>query len=387
VELRSTLLQIAAGRPHVLVAAAAGAPALRLAVEHELTLRQWPLAGSAAEAGMLVVCGGERDPIAPYAEQVWESVPAPRVQAPIGSAAAVEHRLDDAQRRLAAGAVAVDAPGGGHRAHQGHELAGHGGHDMGGHGGHDMGAMEVEGLPLADRAPDRDGLRLDRLQVTLGPILRGWPPGLVVAVELQGDVIQSVELETVAAAAAAPFWVKPWLRAGGGGAATAGDGARRLLARNLDALQRLLTVAAWPAARRAAVRLRDAALADVPAAALAPQVERLAVRLERSRTLRWLTTGIGFVAPDVAEAAGAPAAAGDVDVRLRRLARDAATLARAADDASPLDPESRPGPAATALLELVPRLLAGTDLAAARLIVAGLVVDLDDAVAGVPVDG
>jgi hypothetical protein len=74
-----------------------------------------------------------------------------------------------------------------------------------------------------------------------------------------------------------------------------------------------------------------------------------------------------------------------VDARLRRLARDAATLARAADDASPLDPESRPGPAATALLELVPGLLAGTDLAAARLIVAGLVVDLDDAIAGVPV--
>jgi hypothetical protein len=255
VELRSTLLQIAAGRPHVLVAAAAGAPALRLAVEHELTLRRWPLAGGAAEAGVLVVCGGEGDPIAPYAERVWEAVPAPRVRAAIGSVAAVEHRLDEAQRRLAAGAVAIDAPGGGHRAHQGHEMGGHGGHDIGGHGGHDMDAMEVEGLPLADRAPDRDGLRLDRLHVPLGPILRGWPPGLVVAIELQGDVIQSVEVETVAAAAAAPFWVEPWLRAEGGGAATAGDGARRLLARNLDALQRLLTVGV---ARRAASRRESA---------------------------------------------------------------------------------------------------------------------------------
>jgi hypothetical protein len=46
------------------------------------------------------------------------------------------------------------------------------------------------GRPLTGRAPDRDGLELDQLPVTVGPYLPALPVGLVVKVKLQGDVVQ-----------------------------------------------------------------------------------------------------------------------------------------------------------------------------------------------------
>jgi hypothetical protein len=68
------------------------------------------------------------------------------------------------------------------------------------------------GRPLAGRAEDRDGLKLDQLLVRVGPFLPPWPPGLLLDVRIQGDVIQSVSLpetassesnETLSASAAA----------------------------------------------------------------------------------------------------------------------------------------------------------------------------------------
>lgn len=44
--------------------------------------------------------------------------------------------------------------------------------------------------PMADVAPDRDGLALDRLPVRFGPLLPVLPPGLALDVLLQGDVVQ-----------------------------------------------------------------------------------------------------------------------------------------------------------------------------------------------------
>lgn len=41
----------------------------------------------------------------------------------------------------------------------------------GGHDVHMMHSGDVAGLPMADRAPDRDGLTFDALHVTLGPVL------------------------------------------------------------------------------------------------------------------------------------------------------------------------------------------------------------------------
>ncbi|NEC16485.1 hypothetical protein G3I34_30305, partial [Streptomyces sp. SID8014] len=62
-------------------------------------------------------------------------------------------------------------------------------------------------------------------------------------------------------------------------------------------------------------RLRDAALAGAPARELAHAVERLTRRVGRSRTLRWLTSGIGVLPREQALAAGigGPALAADGD--------------------------------------------------------------------------
>ncbi|NEE25830.1 hypothetical protein G3M53_10200, partial [Streptomyces sp. SID7982] len=75
------------------------------------------------------------------------------------------------------------------------------------------------GLPLAERADDRDGLRLDRLHVPFGPVLPDWPVGLVLRLTLQGDVVQEVTgVEVVEAAPAPrpPFWDEPWRQAAAG---------------------------------------------------------------------------------------------------------------------------------------------------------------------------
>lgn len=52
------------------------------------------------------------------------------------------------------------------------------------------------GRPMAMTGPDlRDGLALDRLPVRIGPFHPGLPPGLVLALTLQGDVVQEAACE------------------------------------------------------------------------------------------------------------------------------------------------------------------------------------------------
>jgi hypothetical protein len=48
------------------------------------------------------------------------------------------------------------------------------------------------GRPLSGTAADRDGLQLDQLPVRLGPFFPVFPPGLVLDVKLQGDVLQEI---------------------------------------------------------------------------------------------------------------------------------------------------------------------------------------------------
>jgi hypothetical protein len=84
---------------------------------------------------------------------------------------------------------------------QGHEGMEHGsdheGMDHGsGHEGMDHGG-EVAGLPMAMTEPDRDGLQLDVLKISLGPVLAGWPTGLVLRAELQGDILAGADLSWI----------------------------------------------------------------------------------------------------------------------------------------------------------------------------------------------
>lgn len=66
-----------------------------------------------------------------------------------------------------------------------------------GQGGTGMTGGTPYGRPMAERAEDRDGLKLDQLSFRVGPFFGPFPPGLVLDVTLQGDVIQKASVENV----------------------------------------------------------------------------------------------------------------------------------------------------------------------------------------------
>ncbi|GAA2643655.1 hypothetical protein GCM10010307_47670 [Streptomyces vastus] len=284
--------------------------------------------------------------------------------------------------------------------HSGHDT--HGGHDMhGGHHGHAGHAMGVvDGLPMADRADDRDGLRLDRLHVPLGPALVDWPAGLVLRVALQGDIVQQVTVEAEGSASPhPPFWSEPWLRALSGERVSQGEAARRLCAAHLDSLGRFFAVTGWADMAARFRRVRDRALAGADAAELRGLLRPLIRRAERSRTLRWLTTGLGPLTAEHARHLGVTGppllAGGDAYDRMRAWLDAAWRSAAECDDTEALDtaraigPRGRvdgPVPPSRALLDALPGLLEGAEFAGARIIVASLDPDLDE-LAHVPAVG
>lgn len=375
--------------PRPLLVTARDGRAVRMAVQRSMRERGWEPAVSPAEADLLTVCGTPDVALEEAVARVWAQLPSPRARADIRSANRVADELDRARARLTdlawqradwaersstttittvmhgeSGHDQRTGPGAGSSPHVGsaddaqHSPArddnprtdagapatapGTGrypgspaGSDMG--GGHDMHMThggEVAGLPMADRAPDRDGLTLDVLHVTLGPVLAEWPAGLVVRMTLQGDVVQTAEVELVG---------EPGAQWDGPPAAAA-----------LDSLACLLSVCGWSTAARTARRLRDDVLAgtvdDV-------ELKRFAARLRRSRTLRWATDGVGPLDdPDLG---------GDATDRWRRWVDVALGGAPGA------------GGSADRVLEVLPGLLEGRELGAARVLVASFDPDLD----------
>jgi hypothetical protein len=312
--------------PQPLIITTPGGTAARLAVERAVRARRWKPAMSPAEANILVVAGSPGPVLEPYVRQVWHLFPAPRTRADIDDPADAERLLDSAAHGLRDAATQ-------------REKAAHG--------------MDMPGdVPMADRAPDRDGLTLDQLHVPLGPLLPLWPAGLVVRTQLQGDVIQHATVELLDAGRGS-FWS----RANGSASA----------AHRLDACARLLAVAGWTDAAVLAQRLRDEALDGVPSAVLLPSVRTWARRIRRSRTVRWLLSGIG-------DTTDAPASlAGDALSRLTRWL-DSAERALAQPSVSPALPDERD---TQWTVDALPTLLHGVDLATARLIVASLDPDPD----------
>ncbi len=61
-----------------------------------------------------------------------------------------------------------------------------------GQGGEGMMGGTPYGRPMAMTGDDRDGLALDQLHLPLGPFLEWLPPGVVLDVTLQGEVLQAV---------------------------------------------------------------------------------------------------------------------------------------------------------------------------------------------------
>lgn len=321
---------------------------------------------------------------------------------------AARHRDDQPRRDDDPGAAASPDHGGRHGQEHHHERehpAGHGrgrghghahGHGQsadGGHHGHHGGV--VAGLPMAERADDRDGLRLDQLHVPLGPGLTDWPSGLVLRLTLRGDVVRWATVGEVGPGArpVPPYWSEPWLRAAHGERVTRGRAHRRRCAAHLDSLGRLLAVAGWDGAADRARNARDRAVAGAGAAELTALVGPLLRRTRRSRTLRWLTTGLGRLPAAQARryGVGGPALAADGDVHDRTLLwlEEAERSAAGCEDTTPLDasgpsaPRGEVGrgvPPSRGLLDALPGLLEGTEFAGARLIVASLDPDLDELV-------
>ncbi|MCX4911113.1 hypothetical protein [Streptomyces sp. NBC_00878] len=414
-ELRRALARAAVSRPGVLLAVSAGATRQRLAVEAELARRGWSCVSGPAEADLLVIAGdlgSEGEESDGVVAGLWRGIPAPKAQVRITDPERVADALDRGLADLQRGEHeshhthhARDEHDEHHEHHEHHEHqqnsdtaphSDHGGHDMHGghhdHAGHDMGGL-IEGLPMADRADDRDGLRLDVLHVPLGPVLADWPAGLILRLALQGDVVQQVTVEPVAAPPSPrpPFWDEPWLRAADGEHVSQGEAARRLCAAHLDSLGRFFAVTGWDDMAARTRYVRDRALAGDDAAELTSLVRPLIRRAQRSRTLRWLTTGLGALSAEHARHRGVtgPALVADGDAYSRMLVwLDAVGRSAAAcgatevlDAAEPVGPRGRLDaavPPSRALLDSLPPLLEGTEFACARIIVASLDPDLDE---------
>lgn len=352
------LTRFAFARPHVLLLEAPGGTGPRLAVERLARERGWPLVDSPADADILTVAGAG---LHEQVQRVWDQLPGPRARITLLDPDRAEPALDEAARSLVdlagqredAAARQPSAPPP-HQPDSGHAMD-----DGGGGSGHDMGGGDMPaGLPMADRAPDRDGLELDILHVPWGPALPWWPAGLVVQAEMQGDVLAQVEVTRLGSTAqTTTFWSET--------AEAIGPGRSRAAAR-LDSLTRLLAVAGWEAERLRTQRVRDALLAGAPDDAVAAQLQRLTRRVGRSRVLARMTAALGF-------RTGA-----ELTDRYRGWLADAAEF-RDVDASERLAAQNDGADAVSRLADL----LTGAEWSAARLIVAGL----DPELTGAPTAG
>ncbi|MFE7569498.1 hypothetical protein ACFU76_21445 [Streptomyces sp. NPDC057539] len=397
-DLRGALRRTAMRQPAVFLVTWPGATGIRLGVEAELRRRGRTVVASPAAADALVVCGTAVPARARWLDDLERAVPRPAVRVTVTEPGHAARALDEVRERLRAQLDTETTPRPTEREPTRHEdHAGHDGHEdhdgHNGHADHDAHVMsEVAGLPLAERADDRDGLRLDRLHVPLGPALADWPAGLILRCALQGDIVQRAEAEHLPVAPGdLPFWAAPWLRAARGERVTRGTAARRRCAAHLDSLGRLLSVVGWadPAARSR--RLRDEVLGGPPAARTTAEVRRLATRVGRSRTLRLLLAGLGPLPAAHARERGvsgpALAADGDAHARLHRWLTEIGRAVGDFDDTRPLAPGDTHGPRGAldgerppsrALLDVLPGLLAGAEFGCARAIVASLDPDIDE---------
>jgi hypothetical protein len=355
VGLRDAIARSAAGCAHVLVVEAPGRWRTRAAVERALLTRGWRLAVSPADADVLVVCGEPGPRLGEAVELVWHQMPGPRVRVDVREHDEVVGRLDeggallrdtahhrhDARHRPTASDLLGEH---GDHGDMDHGDMDHGDMDHGDmdHGDMDHGDMDMApgGIPLAGGGEDRDGLEMDVLDVRLGPVLPHWPAGLVLRCSLQGDVITAARAEVVD---------------GADHAAPPGDRA----ARTIDNVVSLLALAGWDDAAAEARRVRDAVLEHGPDESARAGLDGLRRKVRRSRVLRWSLRRVGPLSEDDVHRDGLPAeTVGDTYDRLIRM------LDRAADASGDQAP--------TYSTHHLERLVTGSDLATARLVVAGL---------------
>jgi hypothetical protein len=150
------------------------------------------------------------------------------------------------------------------------------------------------GRPLPDRAADRDGLTLDQLRVRVGPFWHPLPPGLVLDVDLQGDVLQRAGLPPGAYVPSRTTGGRPdvFIRS----LFEPISIAEIELARARSHLRRLAEAVTLHGLDALGTRILRLAIAAGPADA--EQVEALQAPLRRSGFLGWATAGVGVLHPD-----------------------------------------------------------------------------------------
>ncbi|HMM94707.1 hypothetical protein [Phycicoccus sp.] len=351
--LRRWLTGRAVRATRVLVLECPGFWDVRVAAERALSARGWRVADSPASADVLLVAGPATGELAEVVERLWDALPGPRARTNLIDVAAAGEALDAAERHLrdedAQRADAEARPGpaaDGEVGGTGHESMDHESMDHGhpGHEGMDHGDMDMapDGIPLAEGSEeDRDGLEMDELPLRLGPVLPGWPAGLVLEVTLHGDLVVGAVGRLVGdPAAGEPGDVGP------------------AAARWCDDVASVLALAGDDVGASGARRARDAVL-DGREDVAASLVRALRHRVEQSWTLRWSLGGAAPVTADRALEIGAGGdVVGDCRDRLLVLLDRAAGGARAGHQAVP--PET------------VASLVTGLDLGVARLLVASL---------------
>jgi len=150
---------------------------------------------SAEEARVLLAPARVPSPLVAALREEWQRAGGgARVEArdaPVAGGVALAEALEIGGGHAHGGGHDEHAGHGGHGGHAGHdEHAGHGGHgghdEHAGHGGHDHHAMmAIVGEPSAD------GLVMEPIAFTLGPLSGVLPGGLAVDVELDGDVVSA----------------------------------------------------------------------------------------------------------------------------------------------------------------------------------------------------
>lgn len=367
--LRTRVARRAVRSAHVLVVEVPGHWLTRVCVERAVRERGWHPALSPADADLLLVCGTPGAEIAPLVERVWEQMPGPRARSVVTAPSEAIAALDRAEETLLDPQIQrADAHGRPIEPDLEHDDSDHEGMDHEGmdHGDMDHGDMDMApgGIALAEGGEDRDGLEMDVLHMSLGPILAQWPAGLVLDCSLQGDVIVDAEATL--------------LPSGPANEQNFGEMAPATAASvRLDNAGRLLALAGWADAAMRAQRLRDDLLREDDPRALGSDLELLRRRVARSRLLRWSLRRIRVIGvEELADREWPRWWAGDVHDRLlSTLDRAAASLRAGRENAQDsADTDSTRVPV-VGTLEALPQLVSGLDLATARLVVASL--DLD----------
>lgn len=184
-----------------------------------------------------------------------------------------------------------------------------------GQGGSGMTGGVPYGRPLADRAPDRDGLTLDQLSFMVGPFWHPFPPGLVFEMDMQGDVIHRVALpaESYIPNGSPAHPSDLWVRA----LREPVTLAEFEVARARSHLRRLAEAVALHGLDAYARRILRLAIEVTPQ--MAEQVGALEGPLRRSGFLGWATSGVGEISGDLIAGMGlgpnARAAGIDEDLR------------------------------------------------------------------------